>query len=178
MRSQVRSGNVADLLVERLIAAGVQDVFGVGGANIEDMFAAVQRGRPAIRAVLAKHEHGAASAAAANARVRGGLGVVLATSGGGAMNLVHGLAEARASHVPLLAIVGEPPLDLQGAGAFQDTSGRAGQLDEALRDAGSTDGPSVISVVLEEVEVPPFVAFQRADPTAKTVARGGSHAGE
>jgi acetolactate synthase-1/2/3 large subunit len=61
----------------------------------------------------------------------GGLGVVLATSGGGTMNLVHSIAEACASRVPLLAIVGEPPTEVQGAGAFQDTSGRCGALDAA-----------------------------------------------
>jgi acetolactate synthase-1/2/3 large subunit len=129
MSKQAQARSVADLLVERLVTAGVQHVFGVGGANIEDMFAAVQRRRPSIRAVLTKHEHGGASAAAAYSRVSGGLGVVLATSGGGAMNLVHGLTEARASHVTLLAIIGEPPSELQGAGAFQDTSGRGGAVD-------------------------------------------------
>jgi acetolactate synthase-1/2/3 large subunit len=59
------------------------------------------------------------------------MGVVLTTSGGGAMNLVHALAEARASRVPVLALVGEPPSDVQGRGAFQDTSGRAGAVDAA-----------------------------------------------
>jgi len=63
--------------------------------------------------------------------LRGSLGVVMATSGGGAMNLVHALAEARASRVPLLALVGEPPTELQGAGAFQDTSGKGGAVDAA-----------------------------------------------
>jgi acetolactate synthase I/II/III large subunit len=122
---------VSDFVVERLIRLGVRHAFGVGGANIEDMFSAVQRRRPEIRAVLGKHEHGAGTAADAYARLRG-LGVVLTTSGGGAMNLVHALAEARASRVPLLAIVGEPPADLQGRGAFQDTSGKAGAVDAEL----------------------------------------------
>jgi acetolactate synthase-1/2/3 large subunit len=45
------------------------------------------------------------------------------------MNLVHALAEARASGVAVLALVGEPPLELQGKGAFQDTSGRDGAID-------------------------------------------------
>jgi acetolactate synthase-1/2/3 large subunit len=123
--------SVAECVVEQLIQAGVRHVFGVGGANIEDMFAAIQRRRPAIRAILTKHEHGAGSAAAAYARVSGKLGVVLATSGGGALNLVHAIAEARASQLPVLAIVGEPPSDLQGLGAFQDTSGRGGAVDAA-----------------------------------------------
>lgn len=123
--------SVADFIADRLVRAGVRHVFGVGGANIEDIFAAVQRRRPDIRAVLGKHEHASGSAADAYARLTGGLGVVLATSGGGAMNLVHAVAEARASRVPLLAIVGEPPTEVQGLGAFQDTSGRNGAVDAA-----------------------------------------------
>src|SRR4249920_91296 len=122
---------VSDFIAERLVRLGIAHVFGVGGANIEDMFAAVQRRRPKIRMVLSKHEHAAGSAADAYARLTGGIGVVLATSGGGAMNLVHAIAEAHASRVPLLAIVGEPPTDVQGAGAFQDTSGQGGAIDAA-----------------------------------------------
>jgi acetolactate synthase-1/2/3 large subunit len=122
---------VADFIAEGIERSGIRHVFGVGGANIEDMFAAVQRRRPTMRAVLSKHEHAAGTAADAYARLTGGIGVVLATSGGGAMNLVHAIAEARASRVPLLAIVGEPPTEVQGAGAFQDTSGQRGALDAA-----------------------------------------------
>ena len=122
---------VADFIAQTIERTGIRYVFGVGGANIEDMFAAVQRRRPNMRAVLNKHEHAAGSAADAYARLTGGLGVVLATSGGGAMNLVHAIAEARASRVPLLAIVGEPPTEVQGVGAFQDTSGRGGAVDAA-----------------------------------------------
>src|SRR5687767_4405769 len=119
---------VAEAIAARLVALGVRHVFAVGGANIEDALAAVQKRRPELRVVLCKHEHGAGTAADAYARLRE-LGVVMATSGGGAMNLVHSLAEARASRVPVLAIVGEPPTELQGNGAFQDTSGRAGAID-------------------------------------------------
>jgi acetolactate synthase-1/2/3 large subunit len=118
----------SDFIVDSLIRLGVRHVFGVGGANIEDMFSAVQRHRPDIQAVLCKHEHAAGTAADACARLRG-LGVVMTTSGGGAMNLLHSMAEARASRAPVLAIVGEPPTSLQGKGAFQDTSGRGGAVD-------------------------------------------------
>jgi len=121
--------NAADLIAEFLLRLGVRHAFGVGGANIEDLFAAVQRRRPRLTAVLCKHEHAAGTAADAYARLSGGLGVVLVTSGGGAMNLVHALAEARASRVPLLALVGEPPIAQQGHGAFQDTSGQGGSID-------------------------------------------------
>lgn len=120
---------VAELISECLIRLGVRHAFGVGGANIEDLFLAIQRRRPQLRAILCKHEHAAGTAADAYARLTGGLGVVLVTSGGGAMNLVHAVAEARASRVPLLALVGEPPSDQQGRGAFQDTGGRGGAVD-------------------------------------------------
>jgi acetolactate synthase-1/2/3 large subunit len=122
---------VAELISECLIRLGVRHTFGVGGANIEDLFLAIQRRRPQLRAILCKHEHAAGTAADAYARLSGGLGVVLVTSGGGAMNLVHSVAEARASRVPLLALVGEPPREQQGRGAFQDTSGRNGAVDAA-----------------------------------------------
>jgi len=122
---------VSDFIASRLVGLGIRHVFGVGGANIEDMFAAIQRRRPEICMVLGKHEHAAGTAADAYARLTGGLGVVFVTSGGGALNLVHSVAEARASGVPLLAVVGEPPTEVQGVGAFQDTSGRGGAIDAA-----------------------------------------------
>lgn len=121
----------ADAIAEQLRCLGVRDVFGVGGANIEDLFAAVQRRRPEMSATLCKHEHGAGTAADAYARISGGVGVVMTTSGGAAMNVVSSLAEAYASRVPVLAIVGEPPRALQGHGAFQDTSGQGGTVDAA-----------------------------------------------
>lgn len=121
----------AERLVAHLEAWGVRHVFGVSGANIEDVFVAIAARRPAIRATLTKHEHGAGTAADAYARVGGRLGVVLTTSGAAAMNVVSALAEARASGVPVLAIIGEPPTPLQGHGAFQDTSGCGGAVDAA-----------------------------------------------
>jgi acetolactate synthase-1/2/3 large subunit len=146
--------------------------------------------------VLNKHEHAAGTAADAYARLTGGLGVVLATSGGGAMNLVHAIAEARASRVPLLAIVGEPPTEVQGAGAFQDTSGQGGAIDaaavfravstwcvrvargddvprlfaEALDAAlGNRPGPAVLLVAkdLQRAEISP-AALRNLQPTSKS----------
>jgi len=121
--------NVVELIAQCLVRLGVRHAFGVGGANIEDLFLAVQRQRPELSAVLCKHEHAAGCAADAYARLSGGLGVVMVTSGGGAMNLVHAVAEAKASRVALVALVGEPPTDQRGRGAFQDTSGQAGSVD-------------------------------------------------
>ena len=123
-----RSTRVVDRLVDALADNGVDHVFGVGGANIEDLFDALHR-CSRVHSVIAKHEFSATTMADGYARSSGRIGVVAATSGGGALNLVPGLAEAYASGVPLLAIVGQPPTAQEGLGAFQDSSGLAGSID-------------------------------------------------
>ncbi|WP_051023190.1 thiamine pyrophosphate-binding protein [Nocardia pneumoniae] len=120
---------VVDYLVQAVSALGVRHIFGVDGANIEDLYDAIFDASDDVTGVIAKHEFSAATMADGYARVSGGFGVVASTSGGGAMNLVAGLAESFASRVPVLALVGQPPTSLEGNGAFQDTSGRAGAID-------------------------------------------------
>lgn len=119
---------VVDHIVEYLAAIGVDHIFGVDGANIEDLYDAAFF-RTDITAVLAKHEFSAATMADGYSRSGAGLGVLAATSGGGCLNTVAGLGEAFASRVPVLALIGQPPTALDGRGAFQDTSGRNGSLD-------------------------------------------------
>ena len=132
-----RQYRVVDHIVEHLAAIGVSHIFGVDGANIEDLYDAAHF-RPDITAVLAKHEFSAATMADGYSRSGAGLGVVAATSGGGSLNVVPGLGEALASRVPVLALIGQPPTALDGRGSFQDTSGRNGSLNaEALFSAVS-----------------------------------------
>ncbi|MGW1109254.1 thiamine pyrophosphate-binding protein [Streptomyces sp. NPDC002540] len=120
---------LVDYVAAELHRMGVRYVFGVGGANIEDLYDAVHRVPGPIRGVVAKHEFSAVTMADGYARTTERLGVVAATSGGGAMNLLPGLAEAHASRIPLLALVGQPPTGQEGRGAFQDSSGKAGSFD-------------------------------------------------
>ena len=128
---------VVDHIVGYLAATGVDYIFGVDGANIEDLYDAAHF-RDDITAVLAKHEFSAATMADGYSRSGAGLGVVAATSGGGCLNTVAGLGEALASRVPVLALIGQAPTTLDGRGAFQDTSGRNGALNgEALFSAVS-----------------------------------------
>ncbi|OBF25095.1 thiamine pyrophosphate-binding protein [Mycobacterium sp. ACS4331] len=123
---------VADEIVEALAHSGITHVFGVGGANIEDVYDALEA-RPEITGVLAKHEAAAANMADGYARAGAPFGVVLATSGGGSLNLVPALGESFTSRVPVLALVGQAPIAMDGRGSFQDTSGRGGSLNaEAL----------------------------------------------
>jgi acetolactate synthase-1/2/3 large subunit len=119
---------VVDHLVGSLAARGISHVFGVDGANIEDLYDAAHD-CDGITAVLAKHEFSAATMADGFSRATSDLGVVAATSGGGSLNLIAGLGESFTSRIPILALVGQPPTTLDGLGSFQDTSGDGGSLD-------------------------------------------------
>lgn len=119
---------VVDWLASELRRHDVDFVFGVDGANIEDLYDAVHY-TPGLEAIVAKHEFSAGTMADGYARATSRMSVVATTSGGGAVNLVPALAESYASGVPVLAIVGQPPRPLEGNGAFQDGSGRAGSMD-------------------------------------------------
>ena len=123
---------MVDHIARHLAGIGVDYIFGVDGANIEDLYDAAYF-RSDLTAVLAKHEFSAATMADGYSRSGAGLGVVVATSGGGALNLIPGLGESFTSRVPVLALVGQPATTMDGRGSFQDTSGRNGSLDaEAL----------------------------------------------
>jgi acetolactate synthase-1/2/3 large subunit len=123
-----RRPRVVDYIVEHLARRGIRHVFGVGGANIEDLYDAAHSCR-GITAIVAKHEFSAAAMADAYSRTSAAVGIVAATSGGGALNTIPGLGESLASRVPVLALIGQPPTTSDGCGAFQDTSGANGALD-------------------------------------------------
>lgn len=157
---------VVDHIVEYLAGMGVGYIFGVDGANIEDLYDAAFY-RADIIAVLAKHEFSAATMADGYSRSGTGLGVVAATSGGGCLNTVPGLGEAFASRIPVLALIGQAPTSLDGRGAFQDTSGRNGALDgQALF--------SAVSVYCKRVTTPEEIIT--ALPEAIAAARTGGPA--
>jgi acetolactate synthase-1/2/3 large subunit len=115
---------VAELVVACLAKAGVEYVFGVPGGAVEPIYNALARsarqGGP--RAVVARHEAGAAYMADGYARETGRLGVCVTTSGPGATNLLTGIACARGSGVPLLALTGQSALPSFGRNALQDSS--------------------------------------------------------
>jgi acetolactate synthase I/II/III large subunit len=161
-----RQHRVVDHIVEHLARIEIDYIFGVDGANIEDLYDAAHF-RSDITAVLAKHEFSAATMADGYCRSGAGLGVVAATSGGGALNLVPGLGESLASRVPVLALVGQPSTTMDGQGSFQDTSGRNGSLNaEALF--------SAVSVFCRRVLTPADIVS--ALPSAIAAARTGGPA--
>ena len=95
-------------------------VFGYPGGAILPTYDALTE-YPAIRHVLTRHEQGASHMADGFARATGKVGVVMATSGPGATNLVTGLATAMMDSSPIVAITGQVPLAMVGTDAFQET---------------------------------------------------------
>ena len=115
---------INDAIIYFLREYGVKYIYGVSGANIEHIHDSIHRlGQGKLVSVMSKSESGAAFMADAHARVHHTLGVCCATSGGGMLNLLVGIAESYMESVPVLALVGQPPTSLEGKGAFQDSSG-------------------------------------------------------
>ena len=102
-----------------LLEQGVDTVFGYPGGQIIDLFDALYLEK-GITQYLTSHEQGAAHAAEGYAKSTGKVGVVIATSGPGATNLVTGIADAYLDSVPIVAITGNVPVPLLGRDSFQE----------------------------------------------------------
>jgi len=111
----------ATVLVESLARHGVDVVFAYPGGASMPMHQALTQYRDRIRTILPRHEQGGIFAAEGYARVTGRPGVVMATSGPGALNLVTGLADAKLDSLPIVAITGQVPTKVIGTDAFQET---------------------------------------------------------
>ena len=101
------SATVADYLLSRLRAWGVDKVFGYAGDGINGLLAAWGRADNQPQFVQARHEEMAAFEAVGYAKFSGRVGVCAATSGPGAIHLLNGLYDAKLDHVPVVAIVGQ-----------------------------------------------------------------------
>ena len=110
----------ARIVVETLIKQGVDTVFGYPGGTILNVYDELFKCSDRIRHILTAHEQGAAHAADGYSRSTGRPGVVLATSGPGATNLVTGIATAYMDSVPLIAITCNVPNKLLGKDSFQE----------------------------------------------------------
>lgn len=110
----------SQILIEALVEQGVDTVFGYPGGQAINIYDELYKNSDRIRHVLAAHEQGAAHAADGYFRATGKVGVVIATSGPGATNLVTGIATAMLDSVPMVAITGNVPCDLIGRDSFQE----------------------------------------------------------
>lgn len=110
----------ARIVIETLIEQGVTDVFGYPGGQVLNIYDELYKASDRIRHVLAAHEQGACHAADGYSRATGKVGVVIATSGPGATNLVTGIATAMLDSIPMVAITGNVPCSLIGKDSFQE----------------------------------------------------------
>jgi acetolactate synthase I/II/III large subunit len=113
------SGSVA--LLEALIAEGTDVIFGYPGGAIMPIYDALYDYKEKLNHILVRHEQGGIHAGQGFARTSGKVGVVFATSGPGATNLVTGLADAMIDSTPLVCITGQVFAHLLGTDAFQET---------------------------------------------------------
>lgn len=110
--------NGADLLIQLIINEGVEVLFGYPGGAVLPIYDALY-GKD-IKHVLSRHEQGSIHAAEGYARVTGKPGVVIATSGPGATNLVTGLTDAMMDSLPLVVFTGQVASTVIGTDAFQE----------------------------------------------------------
>lgn len=110
----------SDIIVECLLEQGADTIFGYPGGAVLNIYDSLYKYSDKIRHVITCHEQGACHAADGYARSTGKTGVVLATSGPGATNLVTGIATAYMDSVPLVAITGNVSCGLLGLDSFQE----------------------------------------------------------
>lgn len=112
--------NGSQIIVECLVEQGVDTIFGYPGGAVLNIYDELYKNQDRIRHILTSHEQGASHAADGYARSTGKVGVVLATSGPGATNLVTGIATAYMDSVPMVAITGNVTNPLLGKDSFQE----------------------------------------------------------
>src|SRR3982750_5063630 len=108
-------------VLEAFLAEGVDTIFGYPGGAIMPIYDALYDYQTRLKHILVRHEQGGIHAAQGYARASGKVGVVFATSGPGATNLVTGLADAMIDSTPVVAITGQVYAHLLGTDAFQET---------------------------------------------------------
>lgn len=160
-----RRKRTADGLVDVLVEAGVDLVFGLPGGPISPLFDALLDRQHDVRVVTTRHESGAMFAAAGYAHTTGRLGVAAVTSGPGVLNAITGLASAHCDGLPVLLLVGELPRKIHGRGGLQDGSSHG------LNVVGMSRHVSKLAVEATDPAHAPMV-LRRAINTALSGKRG------
>ncbi|TAE42135.1 MAG: acetolactate synthase large subunit, partial [Sphingobacteriales bacterium] len=111
----------SEILLKGLIEEGVETIFGYPGGAIMPIYDALYDYTDKLKHILVRHEQGATHAAQGYARSSGKVGVVFATSGPGATNLITGIADAQIDSTPMVCITGQVFAHLLGTDAFQET---------------------------------------------------------
>ncbi len=182
----------ADIIVRTLIEQGCDVVFGYPGGQIINVYDSLYKYRDELTHILTAHEQGASHAADGYARASGRVGVVIATSGPGATNLVTGIATAYLDSIPMVAITGNVPSYQLGTDSFQEIDitgitlpitkhnyvvGDVTELADTIREAFSLavsgrPGPVLIDVPKDiQIAMCEYEPLSPAQPEAKSAAK-------
>ncbi|MGI6161455.1 MAG: biosynthetic-type acetolactate synthase large subunit [Christensenellales bacterium] len=182
----------AQIIVETLIEQGADVVFGYPGGTVINIYDELFKASDRIKHYLTCHEQGAAHAADGYARATGKTGVVIATSGPGATNLVTGIAAAYLDSTPIVAITGNVACSMIGTDSFQevDITGitmpitkhnfmvkDAAELAETLREAfyiASSGRPGPVLVDIPKDVQMSHCEFEKAKPRPEQPRRQGN----
>jgi pyruvate oxidase len=168
--------NVAEKIVEQLVAYGVKRVYGLPGDSNLPLTEAFRK-NPNIDLVLTRHEQAAAFMASAHAKLTGEIGVCMSIAGPGATNLITGIVDAATDRAPVLALLGQVPEVFLGSESLQEIAevdifktfciyaeqiSAAGQalnvVNLAIKKAYASPGPSALSlptdVLVEPLDEP------------------------
>lgn len=119
--SKIKKISGAEAVIKSLLKEGVDLIYGYPGGAIMPIYDELYKYEDKLNHVMTRHEQGATHAAQGFARVSGKVGVVMATSGPGATNLVTGIADAQIDSTPMVCITGQVASHLLGSDAFQET---------------------------------------------------------
>lgn len=164
--------NVAEKIVEQLIAYGVSRVFGIPGHSNLPLTEAIRK-NPDIDLILTRHEESAAFMASAHAKLTGELGVCMSIAGPGATNLITGIVDAATDRAPVIALLGQVPKIFLGSESLQEIAevdifktfcvyaeliSNPGQalkvLNQGIKKAYAVPGPSALSLPTDILEEP------------------------
>src|SRR6187431_1547030 len=120
-KNQTTTISGSEAVLQALLGENVETIFGYPGGAIMPIYDALYDYNDRLKHILVRHEQGAIHAAQGFARTSGNVGVVFATSGPGATNLVTGLADAMIDSTPVVCITGQVFAHLLGTDAFQET---------------------------------------------------------
>lgn len=184
--------NVADGIIERAQAWGVERIFGYAGDGVDPLLGALRRREGEIELITARHEEMAAFMATGHAKYTGEVGVCLATQGPGGVHLLTGLYDAKLDGKPVVAIVGHVVTTALGSGYQQEVelptllkdvcSSYVGELvspeqldqvvDDAFRTALATSSPTCIIVPhdIQQAELPDIEHAHGIVPSAPVTA--------
>ena len=146
----VAEGTTAEVIIDTLIANGVDTVFGLPGAQTYPLFDALYQRKSRVRTVGARHEQGLAYMAFGYARSTGRLGVYAPVPGPGILNCGAGMCTAFGTCAPTLCVTGDVPSDFRGKGRghLHELRDQLGILERLTRHAAQINGPQEASAAV------------------------------